>query len=514
MPKRRAFAPAITLVAALLLASCGAPRPSGPIHLTILHTNDIHGKYRDTPATWKDGNPPIGGFANLSAYVERERAKGGRTLLLDGGDLMTGNPICDIEYNGVQGGAMIEFMNRMRYDAMALGNHEFDSGLATLNGLLSLAKFPVLSANVDRPEGGLFTGKSHVVLDVDGLRVGVIGLTTEHLYSVASKSALAGTRVRPAAEAAGAIVAQIDAKTDLIVLVTHIGVDGDKALAREVPGIDVIVGGHSHTRLTEPVVENGVIIVQAGAHGRNLGQLQLTVENDAVTAHTGQLVELWPLEGGMPEIQSLAADFTAQIDREYGQVIGRLATPWRREGAGESNVGNWICDRVREHTGADVAAYNSGGIRKDVKAGPVTRLDVVELLPFENFIATFECTGADLLRLAQKNAEAAVGESSGILQLSGIRYAYAAGSNGAIVSDVSVGGKPVDPAATYTVATVDFVIGNGERYLGFVPQEPQVSSMLASALIMKAITESTTAIDARLDGRITKLPEAATGTGG
>jgi 2',3'-cyclic-nucleotide 2'-phosphodiesterase (5'-nucleotidase family) len=332
------------------------PQPQGtPTEITILHTNDIHGKFRATAATEVEGNPFIGGFANLSAHVNRERSRGGGVLLLDAGDLMTGNPICEYDYASVRGGPLVEFMNLVGYDAMALGHHEFDFGPANLDRVLGLAHFPILSANTHRASGELCADEAFHIFDVEGVRVGVIGLMTEDLGRIVDRTSLAGVKTTPVIAAAREIVREIDGQTDLIVLLTHVGFDEDRTLARKVEGIDVIVGGHSHTPLREPFVENDVIIVQAGAHNRELGRLKLTVVGDRVTAHEGELIELWTVEGADAEIEQRVAEFSRRIEREYGRVIGQLSTDWRRSRSAESNGGNWICDRLREHGRSDFA---------------------------------------------------------------------------------------------------------------------------------------------------------------
>jgi len=506
---------ALTLLAAGLVACAGSDEPratadrdvlSGPVELVILHTNDIHGKFTTTAATWRDGNPPIGGLANLSAYVEDERAAYDRTMLVDAGDFMTGNPICDEVHEGVTGGAMVALLNLVGYDAICLGNHEFDHGLETLDGLMGLSEFPVVSANTFRPQGGLTAPEPYVIVEERGLRIGVIGLMTENLYGVAAPSKLAGTRVTSAAEAARSIVAEIDDETDLIVLLTHIGVDGDRELARAVENVDVIVGGHSHTRITTPELVNGVIIVQAGAHNRNLGKLVLTVENDAVTAHAGELIELWPREGGRPDLREMVGNWEEKIEAEFGRQVATLATSWDREYHAESNIGNWLCDRLMEHVDADFAVLNSGGIRKDQGVGPMTKLDVMEILPFANVVTTFTVTGEELLTIMRKNADAAANERYGILQVGGIRYGYREAGGGIELVDPTVGGEPVDPTKTYRGASVDYVaVGNAERYFGFVPDDPENSGIKIADVILEAVEATETPIDARVDGRMSAI---------
>jgi 5'-nucleotidase/2',3'-cyclic-nucleotide 2'-phosphodiesterase/3'-nucleotidase len=499
---------ALALVLVSVLGCAGGVR--GPRDLVIVHTNDIHGKFGPSPATWVEGNPPVGGFANLSAVLDSVRGQNpDRVLLLDAGDLMTGNPICDYEHRGAKGGAMMEFMNRMGYDVMCLGNHEFDHGLDELDRLLGLARFPIVSANTYRPQGGLTAPHRYVIIKRNGLRIGVVGLLTEDLYGVAAPAKLAGTRVTSMAEEAQKVIDEIDSKTDLIVLLTHTGVDDDRRLARSVRGVDLIVGGHSHTRLEEPVVENGVHIVQAGSHGRSAGRIGMTVENDRIAAFHSELVDLWPAAGARPEIAALAGEWEARIQADYGQVIGRLASAWSRSNDTESNIGNWLADRLREFGGGDFAVLNSGGIRKNMPAGPITRLDVLEILPFSNMVTTFTCTGRELLTLMERNARAASTDRYGILQVSGIRYAYEVAGEGVTILDPTVGGKPVDPERTYTGVSVDYVThGNAERYLGFEPARREILGEVISSVIMQAI-EASPSIDARVDGRIAGETRAA-----
>jgi 2',3'-cyclic-nucleotide 2'-phosphodiesterase (5'-nucleotidase family) len=283
-------------------------------------------------------------------------------------------------------------------------------------------------------------------------------------------------------------------------------VEGDRELARTVDGVDVIVGGHSHTRITTPEVVNGVVIVQAGAHNRNLGKLVLQVENDSVVAHEGGLIELWPREGGRDDLREMVGEWEVRIEKEFGRVIGRLVTAWDRSYHGESNIGNWLCDRLREHTETDFAVLNSGGIRKNLGSGPVTKLDIMEVLPFANLVTTFTCTGEELLSIMETNARAAAFESHGILQVSGIRYGYRRTGDTVELLDPTVGGRPVDPEATYRGATVDYVaVGNGERYFGFVPDDPESSGVKIADVILDAVEAAPAAIDARVDGRMTAV---------
>jgi len=491
-------------VAILILALGGcAKAPVGPVAITVFHTNDMHGGFTERPATWREGNPPVGGFSNLSAAVEGERAKGGRFLLLDAGDFMTGNPVCDYEIEGAKGGGMIEFMNLLDYDVVALGNHEFDHGLDNLDALMRVADFPIISANTYRPEGGLTAPARYQILDVDGLRVGVIGLMTESLYGVASPTALAGTEVTSAAEAANELIKEIDPKTDLIILLSHIGANGDRRLARQVRNADIIVGGHSHTRIRDEEIVNGIRIAHAGSNLTMVGRLDLIVQGDTLLSYENQLIDLWPREGGKPDVVTMESEFAARIEADFGKVIGQLTTDWERASRDESNLGNWLADCLREFGGGDFAVVNSGGIRKDLLAGPITKMDIVEILPFSNVVTTFTCSGEELLTLIKENALAMAVGSHGMLQVSGIRYTFSESGGVISIKSATVGGEPIDPAATYTGVSIDYVShGNADRFFGFDPAEKEMWGDLLSDVIMRAVEEQGT-IESSIDGRVT-----------
>jgi 2',3'-cyclic-nucleotide 2'-phosphodiesterase (5'-nucleotidase family) len=264
--------------------------------------------------------------------------------------------------------------------------------------------------------------------------------------------------------------AELDPQTDLLVVLSHNGVDGDRALADSLAGsgIDVIVGGHSHTRLKEPELRGGILIVQAGGAMTNLGRLDLRVANDRVEGYTGQLVTLWAdsLATSGP-LFDLVQGYADQVQKQYGRKLGELAGDLKR-GRGETTLGDWLADVIREEAGADVAVLNSGGIRRDLPAGPLTALLVHEVLPFANTLVTVKMTGVEVQQMADCNARGQAGGDHGILQVSGISYLLVRGEGDtpACAGDVTVGGKPLDPAGSYVVAMPDFVAMMAPVYLG------------------------------------------------
>jgi 5'-nucleotidase / UDP-sugar diphosphatase len=473
-PLRRRVALLAGLALALLSGLAqAAPRVAaeGPFDLTLFHTNDIHGAFASRPHQGQDG-PLVGGFAALAGHLARERATASRWLLLDAGDFMTGNPVCELEVSGVRGGAMAALMGAVGYAASVVGNHEFDLGRDQLAALLAIFPFPVLAADlVDLSGAGPPPGEpGPLVIERDGLQVGVMGVSHARLEGLLTPLRLDGVTSRRQVAVLREQLADLVPRTAVQVLLSHNGLEADRALARALAadGLDVIIGGHSHTRLDEPVVEQGVVIVQAGGYLRQLGRLDLRLADGRVTAYRGRLILLTAdLEDEAPQlVRDLVDHFDQQVAAVYGRQIGRLVEDLRRHSRRESALGSWLSDIVRDHARADVAVINSGGIRKQLARGPLTKLDIYEVLPFGNTIVVHEMPGASLRAIVLANARAAEARSYGILQVSGIAYRYRVDQDGQVaLTSVLVGGEPLADDRIYTVAMPDFVSGMADTYL-------------------------------------------------
>jgi len=481
------------IIAILFTAAQPALAGEGPV--TLFHTNDSHAAFLPNEATWRDDKALIGGFLALEYHLNRERATAPHSLYLDGGDFMTGNPISNVDYEGAKGGALVRLFDTIGLDAMALGNHEFDHPRENTLALMAMADFPILAANLRGPDGNLFAEEAYTIREVGDVRVGIIGLTTDDLGTAIGKSQFEGLQVTPAVEVLAELVPRIDAETDLIVVLSHEGIGTDREIARQIEGIDIIVGGHSHTRLERGEWVGDVLIVQAGSRFRYIGRVDMMVEGDKAVDVKCRLVPVWA-EGatGSEEVASLIGRFEKSIDEEYGVVIAEASTRMRGSYHNESDLGNWLTDRVREYTGADVAYLNSGGIRKEIQAGDVRRLDIQEMLPFSNALCTFTCTGKELIEITAQNIAAGVTEEHGVLQSSGLQVtwgrsgddvwvaeAYLTDTDGKIVS-------PVDVDATYTIATVDYVaVSQPDKYLGYQPSDVETFGAILTDAIMEGV---------------------------
>ncbi|MGQ9561406.1 MAG: bifunctional metallophosphatase/5'-nucleotidase [Candidatus Oleimicrobiaceae bacterium] len=490
---------------ALLVVAWGqASGQEAPTDIVILHTNDMHAQF--LPSSSEQGRTQVGGMVALEYFVRRAREEGKPTLVVDAGDYMTGTPVSSMVVHGARGGGMIEMMNLVGYDAATLGNHEFDNGQDNLKKLIALANFDVLCANLWRGDS-LFAPLPYKVYKVGPLRVGVVGLILEKLFEEVARRQVEGLRVESIIQAAQRAIDQLDPVTDLIILLTHQGDDEDRTLAQAIRGADVIIGGHSHTRIPNPQKVNGVIVAQTGAYLQSLGRLDLKVAADSVVNFHGRLIPLLvdSVRAPNPQMEELVTSFQKRIDEEYGQVIGHLLNDWRGSRYGESNVGNFVADVMRKAVQADFATINSGGIRKSIKAGPLRKVDIVELLPFANTLVTFTCTGKELLTFLELNATNVALQRGGLMQVSGLTCAYKVTGDRAEVLAASVGGKPINPQATYRGVTVDFVIyGQAERYLGFEPKNPQNTGLVLSEVVMDYIAKYPR-VSSKVEGRIKRV---------
>lgn len=454
----------------LWFLACG-PRTSVPEalpgQLTILHTNDLHGHYLA-----EDG---AGGMEWLDAYADAHKAAG-NTLMLDAGDILSGTPLTDLHVRGVQGGAMLELMEAVGYDAWALGNHEFDKGQENTQALVSAARIPTLNANLRRgTQPGLDGLLPHIVLEENGITVGVIGLVTEGLDKMVSSRAIEGLTVERSSDA---VRREMEAmgEVDLVVVLSHIGLEADRALAAQVDGIDLIVGGHSHTFLHEPQKVNDTWIVQAGEYAHVLGVVDLQVLDGQIEHFTSRLVQLDGASApgvASPLVSDLVRRYDAEIREVYDVVLSHAATALDRDYHHQSGLGGWTTGMLREATGADVAIYNSGGLREDIPAGPVTRRTLYQVFPFANKVVTFELSGDELTTLVLSNCFRELNGSSW-MQISGVEVEWRERMDSPELLSVTLEGEPIDPKRTYTVATNSYVVDQGPRLLGgLTPHNPQ-----------------------------------------
>lgn len=431
-----------------------------PSTIRILHMNDFHGFANPYKPLASD--ELIGGIAYLAAKVNKLRAER-PSLLLAAGDMIQGNNWANL----TQGESVIELMNTMRFDGMAVGNHEFDFGQDVLKKRVAEAKFPVLGANVE----GLAVLQPYTIREIGGVRVAILGVVTDETPVSTHPRNVAGLKFASPEVTANKYVQELKNRADIVILLSHIGYASDRLSAEKIKGVDVIVGGHSHTKLLSPVVIGNTIIVQAWEHGKALGVLDLDVEDGKIVKFDGRLEEIKPEPGKEDKaVAELVEKYNKKIDSLLGEAIGEALVDLDGEHVRtrETNLGDLVADVIRSASKADAAIINGGGIRTSIKKGAIKVKDVYAVLPFDNYIAAVKLTGRQI-RQALEHSVSAVEEGAGRFpQVSGIGLTYSPSAKpGSRVKDIFVAGEPLELDREYTVATNDFLAAGGDGYKVF-----------------------------------------------
>ncbi|MEK4324912.1 S-layer homology domain-containing protein [Paenibacillus sp. FSL R7-0312] len=540
-------------------------------NLRVLHTNDTHGHLENV--------------AKRTSATSSERT--GNTVLLDAGDVFSGT----LYFNQFKGQADIKFMNNIGYDVMTFGNHEFDMNKEqpeVLKNFVTAAQFPFASSNIDfttnnseladlyhEMTGILETDEAQstakdgniypsVIKDVYGEKIGIFGLTTEDTVGLSSP----GDKIifKNHIESAKKTVEALEAQgINKIIAVTHLGYTVDQELAKAVPGIDIIVGGHSHTKVDNPptpIVNVGtgknVLIVQTGEYSQFLGELDVTFDKDGeIKTYKGKLLDV-NLFGEDPAAKNLLAPYDAELATvrstvvgytnvdlyTYRMINGKSTRVVRSE---ETPIGNMIADSIAEKvtellpsfvSPSDrasikgvVAIQNGGGIREAINVGDITMGEVLTTLPFGNGLAALKVTGAEIIS-SLENAVSGISSDQGrFAHVSGMRYTYDSTKKPEIVDSltnkvtqageriVSVDIKqadgsylPVDPAAYYILSTNSFMAGGGDFYRALASAKADgryYELGLPDFEVLLAYLKSHNPVTSSIEGRITDLKGAA-----
>ncbi len=447
------------------------PDLRGERPLTIIHTNDIHGQVVETEARWLDtDDPPMaGGMARLGTFLKEERERAHHhdrpVLYLDAGDWFSGTP----ESDRLDGIPMIEGFNAVELDYTTLGNHDVDHGLDTLIQRLEELEAEVLVANLSYEQNGEtvpFPGtEPWTVVQRDGLRIGLFGLIYDDTPGIALAENVEGLIFKDEVQSAREAVEHLRRQDpDLIVGITHVGLERDRQLAEKVEGIDVIVGGHTHTRLDEPERRNNTIIAQAGGNLTSVGRLDLTLSSPdrEIQRYSGGPVTLYDYRYQPdPGVDRILEPLLDDVRKQLNEVIGRTSRPITRARETSSPLGNLITDVMREAGDADVAFQNAGGIRDNLPGGEVTLRHVHRVLPFGNHLVTVDLTGEQIRAILEDSLR----YPDSRIQLSGIEVsADPEAERGERVRDVRFNGDPLEPDQIYRVATSNFLAGGGDEY--------------------------------------------------
>ncbi len=439
------------------------------LRLTILYMNDPHAYYASRPSNF--GSGVTGGFAKAQSLIREIRKinerEGRQTLFLLAGDLLTGTTFSTV-FKGAMG---TKLLNVMKVDAMVVGNHEFDYGVENLlKEIKSKAEFPLLSANIFDTHGGLLFER--FVLKRFGNfeavpSVVIMGLTTEKTPSISSPKNVEGIKFTDPQYEARSILDGI-APDSLVIALTHLGLMPDKELATACPRINVIIGGHSHTIVREPIRVSNTLICQAGAYSEYLGRLDLDFKDGKIIWHSGKLMELGSEIKEDSEISELIRSHEELMGPEFERIIAQNNVDMEASrSAVRSEVPNTlarvIAALMAESVGAEVALINGGAIRAGLRKGPIKLSDVFATLPFDDAVVKIDIKGSDL-ESALRMSHALPTGSGGKLHAFGLEF-HAHPSSGLKIQKVH--GKDFDPSATYGLAIGEFLASGGDGYLLF-----------------------------------------------
>ncbi|MET3290447.1 UNVERIFIED_CONTAM: 5'-nucleotidase/UDP-sugar diphosphatase [Brevibacillus sp. OAP136] len=433
-------------------------------HYTIAHTNDVHG-HIDENASGKEF-----GYAKIATLLKEWRAENENFMQFDAGDTFQGT----VFVNQFKGESVVPILNALGYNVMASGNHEFDFGYEQLLKLRDMLKYPVMSANVFKADGTNLLVPTFEAT-VGGKKFAFVGLVAEDTPILTHPDNVKGLTFKNPVEVAKEVVPKLKKEADHVIVVSHVGIDVDREIAKNVPGIDLIVGGHSHTALKAPELVKGTYIVQDWEYGKSLGRADLYYYGNDLVAFSGGLKEYDPNVKADPEIDALVKDVVKKVDDAMNVVIAKAAVDLDGERTlvrtRETNIGNYIADKMLERTKsiagheADVALTNAGGIRVQLKAGDITKKDLYSLLPFPNTLVVVEVTGAELKQALESGVSQVEQGAGRFPQISGMSFTYdKTQPAGQRVVEVLVGGKPIDEKKTYKVATNDFIAVGGDGY--------------------------------------------------
>jgi 5''-nucleotidase/2'',3''-cyclic phosphodiesterase and related esterases len=411
----------------------------------------------------------------MYGYIKKFRDE--NTLVLHGGDDFQGSPISTI----TRGNSQIELLNLFNIDAFVVGNHEFDYGQFSLDSALMKANFDYLSGNLYFKTKKSTFGKNIKIKTINGIKIGIIGVSPPDLLTLTiPKNTNEITMLDMDSVISAGIKILKSEKCNLIVVLSHCGVDYDKKIAEKFYGdLDVIIGGHSHTPLYKPVIVNGVLICQAGSYGKFLGKFDIKVDikKDTVVKYYEKLVEtVFDSTVYDKSVQEKVDGMLSSIQGEMGRVIGKLETDWKRSYSKESNMGQWEADAIRQKIKTDITFLNSGGLRKDLPKGNITVGDIWEISPFGNTIIKFSVSGKTLKEMIKNNLlirdkELKEGGADMIIA-SGIEIVYDskkidAGGDGFIVS-VKINGKDLDESKQYSISTNNYLAAQFRKFFGTV----------------------------------------------
>lgn len=472
--------------------------------LILLHTNDHHGVILP--------NGGKGGLAEVSAYVKAVKAVNPQVLLVDAGDFNTGSALS----NMFAAEPDILGYNIMGYDAAIFGNHEFDGSHDKLLKQIGQVEYPFISSNIKTADGAFLGGNQYIIKKYNGFTVGLFGITTLRTPIIASpdKSLQFINEIDAAREVVN--ILRNREKVDIVIGITHIG-DVKEApdhitspeLAAAVPGIDIIVDGHSHSFMETPIKAGSTWIVSANEWGRYVGHGKLSIAGGRLVDFSWKPIPIGP----DPEVVKMLEPYIKKANESLKEVVGEAADTFvfgnRLTRYQETAIGNLITDanvwyfRTVYNQQIDFAFHNGGNIRAELPKGPITQEQILTILPFENYLFIVSLKGSQLIELFNFIATIPQG-AGGFPQFSSdVRYTIDKTQGGGAIKDLSIGGAPVDPGKTYRFCTNDYLLGGGDGYTVLKDSvDPFNTSLLLSYVVVEYIRAQSGPVSPATDGRL------------
>ena len=520
LPLRAMVTVMFALVLALALVVIPIPQRAeskalSTVEVQILGLNETHGQL----VPLSSGGTQLGGAAALATYLEQEEAENPNTLIIDSGDFMQGPAISSFS----EGECTVDVFNEIGVDAVAVGNHEFDWGQDTLQERIAQADFPFLVNNIVEEA----TGETpeylapYEVFNLEGVNVGVVGVGNPDTENVAIPSNIEGLSfydIQQTAQAVEDSVAELQQQgVETIVLTAHMGLvsptEGPLAdmlnllsnkTAKE---IDFVLAGHIPLEISTEI--NGIPVIQPLGNTRGYADVTLTIDQN-----TGDVVG-FEAETDTVYTQEVTADARVQrivdrcareVQRALGEVVGEAASPITR-GTGETEMGNFVTDAMRDYAlhidpEVDFAFTNSGGLRADIDQGPITLEEIYAVLPFNNTIVLMDLTGAQVIQVLEEGADH---PSYGTVQVSGLEWTYDANAPfGSRVTEVRLpDGQLIDPTATYTIATNNFMAAGGDQFTTLTQGTNVVDTQVNLVDAVVHYLELYSPVDPQVEGRLT-----------
>jgi 5'-nucleotidase/UDP-sugar diphosphatase len=538
----------VGIIASLGFLLLGFASPGWSIDITVCHTNDMHGGIDETGAVYMnpDFPPPLGGGASAKDVIDyfREQAKdrGEGFLLLDAGDFFQGTPVG----TRTQGTAIMDFMNRMDYDAATIGNHEFDIGKDALIALIKQSNFPFLVCNLfDTRTGELVDfAQPYLIKDIAGVKVGLVGAVLHSTPEMAFPENIKGLEFGPEVPALTKWAQIARSKgAELVFAIVHTGLPYDREegwkdlqkradrgfkngyatnameLAHRVPDVDIFFCGHIHVGYDQPWEDpvTHALCFQTWGRGSGIGVVTLKIDGSTHTlsgyklyGDGSEILTLFSEEFPRNPEEATAIDtVVARVEAGMDQPIGSSLEPLTRTGAQESLMGNLVADAMRQELNGDFAFTNKGGVRAEIAAGPITPRDVFAVIPFDNQLVALNLTGKFLSELIESKLQR---PGSG-MYISGARIVVdPAAPQGERLVSFYIGGKPVDPDQVYKIVTTDYLL-QGNSGMQLLTSVPESSTTYTGVLMRNAVEDYITRnspLSPQLDGRWSEAKKEGT----